>query len=646
LIFFVNVAKIGPDLCLFVKIFIKHVELVFMNYDDMWVQAAHQLPWSKKWDVVKKGDGYKTRWFSGGMLNASYACVDVHAQKDPHKRALCWSNEQGDEETLSYGELFSQVNYWAHVLREQGVCAGDIVIIYMPMIPQALVAMLAVARLGAIHSVVFSGFGQEALLDRINNARAPWVITAQYGVYRGKMVLLKENVDSVLKDSNTSVKKVFVFKRDKHKMSQHARDVIITHSESKGSNIFCEPVACESSHPLFILYTSGTTGKPKGIVHGTGGYLTYVYYTIEYAFGINKDSIYWCTADIGWITGHSYVIYGPLLHGATVVMYEGAPDYPTPDRWWSVMQHRKVSIFYTAPTAIRMFMRHDEGWVKKHDLSSVRVLGSVGEPINPEVWRWYFNVVGQGKCPVIDTWWQTETGGFMIAPSINMPVHTLKPGSATHPLPGIQADIVDLDGNSVPANQKGYLIIKNSWPGMAMEIYGDPEKFHDIYWSKFKDSFYSYDYAKKDKDGYFWLLGRADDVLSIAGHRVGSAELESAVITLQEVAEAAAIGILDEIKGERIVLFIILKFGFHGDDRLKQKILQAVRVRVGAFVTPKEIYFVDGLPKTRSGKIMRRVLRAIVEGHAVGDVTTLEDGASVQEIQDVYNKLKNIVTLG
>lgn len=614
-----------------------------LDLDKFWSKQAEKLPWFKRWDKTLVWQEPFAQWFSGGTINASYACVDVHAQSErKDKVAIYWEDEQGATRTVTYAELYKDVNRFASVLQNLGVKKGDIVVVYLPMIPEAAAMMLAIARLGATHSVVFSGFSAAALRDRIEDAQAKFVITADVGYRRGKALQLKAIVDEALVDK-TPIKKVLVIKRSQDQINfVPGRDVVLSDALAQADN-FVEPVHVESTHPLFILYTSGTTGKPKGIMHSTGGYLTYVYSTMKWAFEVNDKSIYWCTADIGWITGHSFVVYAPLLHGISIFMYEGAPDFPSTDRWWQLIEKYKITIFYTSPTALRMFMRHDPALIKQHDLSSLQVIGSVGEPINPEVWSWYSKYIGNDNCPVVDTWWQTETGGFMISPRASQSLITLKPGSATLPLPGVDADVVDVEGKPTCSGAKGFLVIKQPWPGMTLGIYGDPERFKDVYWSKFKGMYYSGDYAIKDSDGYFWLLGRADEVLNVAGHRIGTAEVESAVVAHQSVAEAAAVPVHDEIKGENVVIFAILKTNVQASDVLKKEVIDSVRKHIGAFATPAGVYFVDKLPKTRSGKIMRRVLRAVVQGLPVGDISTLEDEASVDEVKAIMAHFKKLL---
>jgi acetyl-CoA synthetase len=600
-----------------------------------WSEQAKKIPWFKKWDTVLDWQEPFAKWFEGGLLNASHACLDVHVCSwRKNKVAIYWEDEDGNNTSLSYLQLYNQVNKFASGLKKIGVKKGDRIIIYLPMIPEAVVAMLASARIGAIHSVVFSAFGSQALADRINDAQAKFVITADFGRRRGKLIPLKSVVDKAIKFSS-SVERVVVVKRTKETIAFCEKKDVLYSKIIAGAvkSEWVAPERVESTHPLFILYTSGTTGKPKGIVHSTGGYLVYINSVFNRVFNPEQDSTYWCNADIGWITGHSFVVYAPLLAGSSIVMYEGSPDYPAIDRWWEIVEKYCVSIFYTSPTALRMLMRYGDEPIKKHDLSSLKVLGTVGEVINPEVWEWYHKTIGQGRCSVIDTWWQTETGGFMISPCVKKLVD-LKPGSATFPLPGIDADVVDEFGNSVPNNVKGYLVIKKPWPGMLMGIYNDPERYKKIYWSKFKGFYYPGDFAKKDDDGYFWLLGRSDEALNVAGHMLGTAEIESAAVAAFSVTEAAVVGVPDKIKGEAIVLFATLRSGVEPDEQIRREVIESIRHLMGAVAKPREIYFVNSLPKTRSGKIMRRVLKSIAMGESIGDVSTLEDKSSIDEVRD------------
>ncbi len=510
------------------------------------------------------------------------------------------------------------------------------------MIPELPISMLACARIGAIHTVVFSGFSSTSLKDRIEDSKSKIIITADGGFRKGKIIKLKQIVDDAVSEINF-IEHVIVVERIKNKTTLNKKDHLWSELMSHTSDV-CDAEPLDSTHPLYILYTSGTTGKPKGVLHGTGGYLTHLRSTYKWAFDINDSDIYFCTADIGWVTGHSYVVYGPLLHGATQVMYEGAPDYPNISRMWDIIQKYKVTIFYTTPTALRMFMKFGNEFPNSFDLSSLRLLGTVGEPINPEVWKWYFNIIGKKLCPIIDTWWQTETGGMMISSLPGIESFSLKPGSATLPIPGVSIGIVDEDGNDVGANTKGSLIIKNPWPGMLMGLWNDDQKYKNVYWSKFENMYYSGDYAIQDSDGYFWLLGRADDVLKIAGHRIGTAELESSLVSFPDVAESAVCTIPDEIKGESIIAFIVLKESvITPQNELKNELKKTVRNSVGAIAVPQEFYFVSKLPKTRSGKIMRRLLKAIANKDKIGDVSTLEDGVVVSEVQSAFDKLQNSI---
>jgi acetyl-CoA synthetase len=607
--------------------------------ESLWDSYASELSWFKKWEKIREGEFPFVRWFEGGELNASYLCLDQHVKTEKKdKIAIHWSDEEGNKENFTYFQLYERVNKLAASLKKLGIKKGDVVILYLPMIPQAIISILAVTRIGAIHSVVFSGFSSKALQDRIDDTQAKFVITADFGIRRGKKIPLKACVDVALQNSS-SVQKVVVVKRfDTPLVLQDGRDVLYQDLMS-GPLEIVEPEKVESNHPLFILYTSGTTGKPKGIMHSTGGYLVYAYATFKQCFDMQKDSVYWCTADIGWITGHSYVIYAPLMHGLTQVIYEGAPDYPDPSIWWKTIDEYKVSVFYTSPTAIRMFMQFGDSVLQNCNLSSLKVLGSVGEVLNPEVWHWFFNTIGKGRCSIIDTWWQTETGGFMIAPKKEYSVSTLRPGSVTFPLAGIDPEILDENGDAVSPGQKGYLVMKEPWPGMMLGIYNDNEKYVQTYWSKFPEKYYSGDYAIKDMDGYFWILGRSDEVLKIAGHRIGTAEIESAVVANSFVAEAAAIGVPDPIKGEGFVIFVILKKEFENQD-FGQAINRSLKEQIGSLAKPQEIYFVKGLPKTRSGKILRRVLKSIILHGNEGDLTTLEDNSIIEEIKQKCRDFK------
>jgi acetyl-CoA synthetase len=625
------------------KRYIEFQQNATSNLEKFWGKEAEKIPWFKRWDKVLQWEEPYARWFVGGLLNASFGCLDAHLNSwRKNKVAIYWEDEQGNTQSFSYAQLHREVNRFASVLKNIGVRKGDIVVLYLPMIPELVISMLATVRIGAIHTVVFSGFSSKALADRINDTGAKVVITADFGTRRGKLVPLKEIVDETLKLAPTIEKVILIKRTEKDVTIKEGRDLVYQEL-LKDAERYVEPEPVEATHPLYILYTSGTTGKPKGIVHSTGGYLVYNYATYKWVFNISDESIYWCTADVGWVTGHSAIVYAPLLHGATILVYEGSPDYPYLDKWWEIIEKYGVTILYTSPTALRMFIRYGEEWIKKHDLNSLQILGTVGEAINPEVWEWYYKNIGNEKCPIVDTWWQTETGGIMISPVPGLELVPLKPGSATLPLPGIDAEVVDDSGNPVSSGTKGYLVIRKPWPGMLMDIYKDPARYTDTYWSRFKGMYYTADYAMKDNEGYFWLLGRADEVLKVAGHRIGTAEIESSVVATPFAAEAAVVGAPDEIKGEAIVLFVILKEGYKPEESIKEKIVDNIRLQIGPIATPREIYFVARLPKTRSGKIMRRILRAIIQDKPVGDITTLEDEASVEEIKVTYEEIKRML---
>ncbi len=626
--------------------FKKYQEMYRRSIEDpehFWAEEARKLDWFKTWDTVLEWEPPYARWFAGGKINACYQCVDRHVKTwRRSKVAIYWEGELGDSQVLSYSTLYRWVNKFASVLKNLGVAKGDKVVLYMPMVPELPILMLACARIGAVHTVVFSGFSAQALADRINDTQAKVLVTADAGFRRGKYLELKNITDEAL-GSAPSIEKVIVTRRGNIPTNMKPGRDFWLHEllDDAVSFVPAEPV--EATHPLYILYTSGTTGKPKGIVHSTGGYLVFTNSGYKWVFNVKEESVYWCTADVGWVTGHSSVVYGPLCHGAAIVLYEGAPDYPSVDRWWDIVEKYGVTIFYTSPTGIRMLMRYGEDVVKRHDLSSLELLGSVGEAINPEAWHWYYRVVGGERCPIVDTWWQTETGGTMISPTPGIELVPLKPGSATFPLPGVNADIVDENGNSVPTGEKGYLVIKSPWPGMLMGIHGDPQRYKETYWSKFPGMFYTGDYAIRDNDGYFWLLGRADEVLKIAGHRIGTIEIEDAAVSHEAVVEAAVASRPDPVKGEGIVIFVTLRQGLEPSPELKNKLKQHIRSTLGPVATPDEIYFVNKLPKTRSGKIMRRVLKAVASGASIGDLTTLEDEASVEEVKRAFEELRKEV---
>ena len=612
------------------------------DFVSFWNEEAKKLSWFQTWDKTLDWNPPFAKWFVGGLINASYNALDVHQKSKPEKPAILWEGENGESRTLTYKDLWQEVQKFANALKSLGIKKGDRITIYLPMVPELPISMLACSRIGATHTVVFSGFSSLSLRDRIDDSKSKIVITADGGYRRGSVVKLKEVVDEAIKDLEF-VQNVIVLEHTKNEITLNPKDKL-WNDLMKSSSSECKPEKLESTHPLYILYTSGTTGKPKGVLHGTGGYLTHLYSTFKWAFDIKDSDVFFCTADIGWVTGHSYVVYGPLLHGATEVMYEGAPDFPDASRMWQIIQKYKVTIFYTTPTALRMFMKFGDKLPNSHDLSTLRLLGTVGEPINPEVWKWYFKTIGKEKCPIIDTWWQTETGGMMISSLPGLETIPLKPGSGTRPIPGVSISVVDENGVDVEPNKKGYLIIKNPWPGMLLTLWNDDEKYKTVYWSKYENYYYTGDYAIKDEDDYLWLLGRADDVLKVAGHRIGTAEVESSIVSHADVAESAVCGVPDEIKGEKIIAFAVLKEGTSKDPEvLRKEIKNKVRSGVGPIATPEQIYFVSKLPKTRSGKIMRRLLKAIASNEKIGDVSTLEDGSAVSEVQTAFEELKNSI---
>jgi acetyl-CoA synthetase len=611
--------------------------------ESFWAEQARNLVWHKHWDRVLEWNPPFARWFAGGLINASVNCLDKHVKSETkNKAAIIWESESGESRTLTYFQLYRYVNKAASALRSLGVGKGDRVTIYMPMVPELPVAMLACARIGAIHSVVFSGFSSQALVDRTNDAKSKVIITADGGVRKGKLVELKQVVDEAM-PSTPSVEQVIVFRRMGNEVRMGPKD-LWWHDVVEKAASYCEPEIVESTHPLYILYTSGTTGKPKGVVHGTAGYLTHLYSTAKWVFDFRKDDIFFCTADIGWVTGHSYMVYAPLMHGITEIMYDGAPDYPQPDRYWAVAEKHGATILYTTPTALRMYMKYGDAIPNSFDLSSIRLLGTVGEPINPEVWMWYFKTIGKESCPIIDTWWQTETGGIMLSACTAIDMVPMKPGSATFPVPGVDAKVVDDNGQIVNPGTKGHIVVRKPWPGMLLTLWGDDEKYKNTYWSKYEGVYYAGDYAMVDLDGYLWLLGRADDVLKVAGHRLGTMELESAFVSHKAIAEAAVAGKPDLTKGEAIIAFLVPKEGVAKSEALRKEVIDHIRKTVGPIATPDELYFVGKLPKTRSGKIMRRLLKSIASGEKIGDVTTLEDGAAIDEVKQAYEELKKAIS--
>jgi len=601
-------------------------------------QAKDELVWFKPWSKVLQWKEPFSKWFVGGRLNVSYNCLDRHLGTPvANKAALIWEGEpaapgkSGEERTLTYKQLHHEVCRFANVLKRHGLKKGDRVIIYLPMVPEAAVAMLACARIGAVHSVIFGGFSAQSVADRIQDSQARLVITADGGFRRGAVVPLKQNVDDALTLKNAqgdllakSIEKVLVLRRSNNGVTMHEGRDFWWHDEIATAAADCPAEKMDSEAPLFILYTSGSTGKPKGILHTTAGYLLYAKLTTKYVFDLREEDLYWCTADVGWVTGHSYVVYGPLANGATSFMYEGAPNFPEPDRFWRIVEKYGVTIFYTAPTAIRAFMKWGTDWPKKHDLSSLRLLGTVGEPINPEAWIWYYQVIGGKRCPIVDTWWQTETGGIMITPLPG--AIPAKPGSATLPFFGIVPEVVDDRGAAVPRNSGGKLVIRKPWPGMLRGLWGDPQRYRDVYWHEVKHSYFTGDGCRQDRDGYFWIVGRIDDVLNVAGHRIGTAEVESALVSHRSVAEAAVVGRPDDLKGQALVAFVTVKGGVTAGAELREELRKHVAREIGPVAKPDDVRFAEALPKTRSGKIMRRLLKQLAAGGEIkGDTTTLED---------------------
>ncbi|MCA1817844.1 MAG: acetate--CoA ligase [Acidobacteria bacterium] len=600
--------------------------------EKFWARMAEEIHWFRRWDKVLDWQPPHARWFVGATTNISYNCLDRHLSTERRtKTALLWEGEPGETRAFTYEELHREVCRFANVLKKLGVARGDRVALYMPLIPELAIAMLACSRIGATHSVVFGGFSAAALVDRINDAGCRAVVTADGGYRRGTEVKLKAAVDEALRETPTVESCVVVRRTGSQVEMKEGRDQW-WHELVETVGADCPAEELDSEHPLFILYTSGTTGKPKGILHTTGGYLLWAHLTTKWVFDLKDEDVYWCTADIGWVTGHSYVVYGPLSNGATSIMYEGAPNHPAPDRFWSIVERHKVSIFYTAPTAIRAFIKWGDEHPRRHDLSSLRLLGTVGEPINPEAWMWYREVIGKGRCPVVDTWWQTETGGIMISP---LPGATpTKPGSATKPLPGVAADILTRDGEPVAANLGGFLVIRRPFPSMLRTIWGDDERYRQTYFGEIEGVYFAGDGARRDRDGYFWIMGRVDDVINVSGHRLGTMEIESALVSHPAVAEAAVVGRPDELKGQGIFAFVTLEGTREPSDELKEQLRGHVAREIGALARPDEIRFSDALPKTRSGKIMRRLLRELAASGAVkGDVTTLEDFSVIEKLR-------------
>ena len=631
------------------------------DVESFWAEQSRGITWFDSFKKTLEWDPPFAKWFVGGMTNACYNAVDRHQAGRSEKPAIIWEAEDGSRRVITYGKLYEDVQRFANALLSVGVKSGDRVTIYLPMVPELVVAMLGCARIGATHTVIFSGFSASSIKDRVSDSGSKVIITADGGYRRGKIIGLKSIVDDAISELD-HVLHVVVLRRTGHEISMSSPRDKYWDDLINSANPVCAAAPLDSAHPLFILYTSGTTGKPKGVLHGTGGYLTHVYSTFGWAFGSPTDAtigfsnndVYFCTADVGWVTGHSYVVYAPLMHGITSVMYEGAPDYPDHRRMWRLIQDHKVTIFYTTPTLLRMLMRFEADVCDKQPndanngaapnyFGTLRLLGTVGEPINPEVWRWYHKHVGQARCPIVDTWWQTETGGMLISPLPAIEKIPLKPGSATRPVPGIELDVLDDAGKPIPSNTRGHLVISKPWPGMLMTLWGDDSRYHSAYWTRYPGLYHSGDYARIDEDGYVWILGRADDVLKVAGHRIGTAELESCMVSHQNVAESAVCGIPDEIKGETIVAFAVPKAAdgksddAMDDGQLVSEIIQKIRAEIGAIAAPDSVYVVSRLPKTRSGKIMRRLLRSLVLGDVIGDTSTIEDADVIDEIRSVLS---------
>ncbi|MGP6220922.1 acetate--CoA ligase [Caldiplasma sukawensis] len=622
--------------------YIQDYERSIQDLESFWSEKSRIIDWFENYNLILDDSNPPFfRWFTGGRTNACYNGIDRHARSEKrNKAALIWVGENGEEKIITYHGMLKRVVAFASILRRFGVMKGDRVAIYLPMIPEVVVAMYACARIGAPFTVIFSGFGASSLAERINDCGAKLVITSDGARRGGKIIDLKKIVDEAL-ENTTTVEGVIVIRNTRNYVDmKEERDFWYHEMTPDEDTIECEEM--DSNDPLFILYTSGTTGKPKGVVHSTGPYSVWVANTLKWAFDPNERDRWWCAADVGWITGHSYIVFAPFFLGLTSIMYEGAINYPTPDRMWSIIEYYGVNILYTSPTAIRMLMRYGDTYPLKHDLTSLRVLGTVGEPINPAAWKWYFEKIGGERCPIIDTYWQTETGGFIISPQNYYGTWYLKPGSATFPLPGIVPEILDENGKPLKDGEKGYICIKRPWPGMMIGLNGDEKRFRDVYFSKFKGYYYNGDYAVRDEDGYYWILGRADEVIKVSGHRLGTIEIEDTMVSLNEISEAAVIGKPDPVKGESIVVFVVPKLGVKTDHNTVEKLKKEIREKMGPIYVPDEIHFVDSVPKTRSGKIMRRVIKAVYLGNVPGDISTLENEASVDEIKRAIETIGKI----